>query len=161
MKRWWILLGFLLFACSPAPAQDPAPMKVDTLRSANLDGTWYFYNLDRVTPEFEWYLYHRQVTGCLNRTLPFNNVFWFVADSIVFAPIDTASWQAGGMFRRPNEIYLKRQRVYGPYGKLVVKHELIHYILQAGHSVIPTSVFDKCAYGIQFQVIEPEKPKND
>jgi len=128
--------------------QTISPKKNIVRPSRNLAADITFYGSEAIKPKSEWYIYHREVTGCLNITLPYNDIKWFVADSVILVPHDSTQriWKAAGVFIHPDTIYIKRERLDTSFEKWVVRHELIHYITQKGHDELPGIIFSTCAY---------------
>ena len=90
--------------------------------------------LDPIPPEYpRWYA---EVESCLGRTGDFDAISWYVADDIIVDGI-----RKGGRIEFPNRITMRAPHVYRTP---LVKHEMVHHILQAGGAIHDTPVFD-CA----------------
>ena len=90
--------------------------------------------LDPIPPEYPgWYA---EVESCLGRAGDYDAIVWYVADDIIVDGV-----RKGGIFAFPNRITVRAPRVHDAF---LVKHEMVHHVLQAGEELHGTDVFD-CA----------------
>ncbi len=84
---------------------------------------WYV-DLRSLSPVPEIYSeWHHEAEHCVNVLREFNDIRWFVAQSITIDGV-----RGLGAFDSPRDIIIKRSQLYT---QSTVKHELIHYIRQA------------------------------
>jgi hypothetical protein len=107
----WLLLLTLLIACG-----DPFAAPVSAVR---------------FEPPAIYSSYWQQMASCLDRDADFRRVTWY---SVPDSGLRYAGEPAYGVWNEPHAIYIEESFLDNPY---VVKHEMIHDLLQTGkHSPI-------------------------
>ncbi len=92
--------------------------------------------IDPIPSEYvEWYV---ESQLCVGRSRDFTAISWFVADELFFGGAEIS-----GVWSSPNRIIMRSDHMHS---KRVVKHEMIHYILQIGNSLHDTDIFSRCTF---------------
>jgi len=79
-------------------------------------------------------VWHAAIEACAGRQSDFDAIIWWVADSLAAPPSAGADYETDATWTPPHTITLRRDRTGVEW---VVKHELIHDLLQNGDDLNP------------------------
>ena len=115
----------LRLACVSIAACGITGPDLDALNRAPLDPIPSMY--------VDWYV---ESQLCVGSSRDFAAISWFVADELFLG-----GEKIGGVWSSPNRITLRSDHLHS---QRVVKHEMIHYVLQIGNSLHDTDIFERC-----------------
>ena len=85
----------------------------------------------------EYSIWYRDVQSCVGESRDFGEISWSVATRIFLDDEEKA-----GVFQSPNKITIHVDWVHHIE---IVKHEMVHFVRQAGDRLHRTDIFDRCA----------------